>query len=125
MARRKSVVNPAIKKVYEGVRHPDQPHAAGETIVMVNGQMLSPKASQKLYNHSPTGFSWGYCGSGPAQLALAILLDYYGNPATALRLYQKFKSAIIARFPQEKGWQLTGAEIEYFCENINALDEEE
>ena len=29
-----------------------------------------------LANHSPTGFSWGYGGSGPAQLALAILAHY-------------------------------------------------
>jgi hypothetical protein len=33
-------------------------------------------------NHSPDGFEWGYHGSGPAQLALAILLhaaeNYYG-----------------------------------------------
>ena len=26
-----------------------------------------------LRNHSPTGFAWGYGGSGPSQLALAIL----------------------------------------------------
>ncbi|HMF28341.1 MAG TPA: DUF6166 domain-containing protein, partial [Candidatus Cybelea sp.] len=28
-----------------------------------------------LYNHSPDGFEIGYGGSGPAQLALAILAD--------------------------------------------------
>jgi hypothetical protein len=26
--------------------------------------------------HSPDGFEWGYGGSGPADLALAILVDY-------------------------------------------------
>ncbi len=30
-----------------------------------------------LANHSPDGFSWGYGGSGPAQLALAILADHF------------------------------------------------
>jgi hypothetical protein len=29
-----------------------------------------------LFNHSPTGFEYGYAGSGPAQLALAILADH-------------------------------------------------
>ena len=32
-----------------------------------------------LRNHSPTGFAWGYLGSGPAQLALAILADAIAN----------------------------------------------
>src|SRR5205823_6333568 len=27
-----------------------------------------------LRNHSPTGFEWGYAGSGPAQLSLALLI---------------------------------------------------
>lgn len=31
-----------------------------------------------LFNHSPDGFEWGYGGSGPAQLALAILADFLG-----------------------------------------------
>jgi hypothetical protein len=42
--------------------------------VLVDGVKLDPKPSQKLRNHSPDGFAWGYPGSGPAQLALAILL---------------------------------------------------
>ena len=28
-----------------------------------------------IFSHSPSGFEWGYLGSGPAQLALAILCD--------------------------------------------------
>lgn len=32
-----------------------------------------------LWNHSPTGFEFGYGGSGPAQLALAILSDCCGD----------------------------------------------
>lgn len=42
--------------------------------VWVDDEPLSPKRSQKVWNHSPDGFNWGYGGSGPAQLALAILL---------------------------------------------------
>ena len=30
-----------------------------------------------IRNHSPTGFAWGYGGSGPAQLSLAILVDHF------------------------------------------------
>lgn len=35
-------------------------------------------AFQEIRNHSPDGFNWGYAGSGPAQLALAILADCLG-----------------------------------------------
>ncbi len=47
---------------------------AGE--VFLNGEILRPLKSQQILNHSPDGFAWGYSGSGPAQLALAILLEY-------------------------------------------------
>lgn len=57
---------------------------------------LDPRTD--LANHSPTGFSWGYGGSGPAQLALAILADSMGDEA-ALEHYQGFKSEVVAAQP--------------------------
>lgn len=33
--------------------------------------------------HSPDGFEWGYGGSGPADLALAILCDHFGYTGDA------------------------------------------
>lgn len=68
--------------------------------VFIDGKELLPDASQRIYNHSPDGFSWGYEGSGPAQLALALLLYYmpkYGCPPS---VYQSFKSDVIAGLPQ-------------------------
>ena len=59
-------------------------------------EMLDPKQSQELWNHSPDGFQWGYGGSGPAQLALAILLDITGNKELSMRLHQEFKRKVIA-----------------------------
>ena len=91
-------------------------------IVTVNGRPL-----RHIRLHSPTGFEWGYGGSGPADLALSILADYLGEqeavrrwfrplgwavqdePVT-VRLCQRFKRAVIADLPR-KGWRLTGAEI--------------
>jgi hypothetical protein len=58
-----------------------------------------------LRNHSPTGAEWGYSGSGPAQLALAILADAIGD-GPALELYQDFKSAVVSGFDREK-WELS------------------
>ncbi len=64
-----------------------------------------------LRSHSPTGFQWGYGGSGPAQLALAILADHLGDDEQARELYQDFKLQVIARLPQEQGWVLTPEQI--------------
>jgi hypothetical protein len=68
--------------------------------------------SLKLRNHSPSGFSWGYGGSGPSQLALAILLDYLGDRERALRLYQRFKLLTTARWDGDANWKLTGSQID-------------
>jgi hypothetical protein len=90
-------------KTYVGSRY------AGEAIVEVNGAPLDPRIG--LRNHSPTGFEWGYAGSGPAQLALAILADHFGNASKALSLYQEFKFAVVARLPRN-GWTLTSEQIQ-------------
>jgi hypothetical protein len=74
----------------------------------VNGRPLNPRLD--LYNHSPTGFEWGYCGSGPAQLALAILADHLGDDEQAFNLYQRFKWAVIAELPRKR-WTLTSENI--------------
>lgn len=47
-----------------------------------------------LFNHSPTGFAWGYLGSGPAQLALAILADCFDDKI-ALDYHHPFKDQVI------------------------------
>jgi hypothetical protein len=60
--------------------------------------------------HSPTGFSWGYAGSGPADLARSILWDLLGSQP-APWLYQAFKSDYVARWPQDGNWALTAEEI--------------
>ena len=54
-------------------------------------------------HHSPSGFAWGYGGSGPADLALNILLKVTGDRDTALRLHQDFKWDFIAPMPDEGG----------------------
>ncbi len=61
-----------------------------------------------LANKSPTGFSWGYGGSGPAQLALALLADAIGEKE-ALELYQDFKRDFVAVLPAE--WYASDEEI--------------
>lgn len=64
--------------------------------VWLDDQELLPGPSQKVINHSPDGFNWGYGGSGSAQLALAIMLAVTGKPDG----YQDFKWEVIATLPQ-------------------------
>lgn len=58
--------------------------------VWLNNEELFPNKSQEIYNHSPDGFNWGYEGSGPAQLALAIMLELT-TKEKAVKYYQDFK----------------------------------
>jgi len=67
--------------------------------VWMDDRELSPERSQAVVNHSPTGFAWSYGGSGPAQLALALLLELT-TQEMALLWYQDVQWAIIAKLPQ-------------------------
>jgi len=69
-------------------------------VVRLNGRVLDPARSLRVRNHSPTGFGWGYAGSGPSQLALAVLLAAHVPRARAERLYQHFKMAFIQTLPE-------------------------
>jgi hypothetical protein len=76
--------------VIKGVWHTRQ--------VWMDERELSPVPSQEVWNHSPAGFNWSYGGSGPAQLALALLLEFT-NRARAVRHHQDFKWRVIAKLP--------------------------
>jgi hypothetical protein len=79
---------------------------------------LSPLKSLRLRSHSPDGFEWGYGGSGPAQTALALVLDYTRDRTAALALYQDFKFKIVANLPDD--WEPSGDQISEAIEAIRA-----
>jgi hypothetical protein len=89
-------------KVYRGVRE------RFVVRVMVNDEPLDPRLD--LANHSPSGFEWGYPGSGPAQLALALLGDHLGDDAEALARHQAFKLKVVTVLPPD-GWVLTTTDV--------------
>ena len=74
-----------------------------------DGQELWLNERFDLYNHSPTGFAWGYGGSGPAQLSLAILADATNDDELARKYYQAFKFDIVAH--RKGNWEITEAEV--------------
>lgn len=86
--------------------------------ILPGGKRLSPRLD--AVNHSPDGFfEWGDSGSGPAQLAFAILADHTGDDKFSLKHYQVFKFEIIAGLPRE-GFTLRNYEIENFVKKIKA-----
>ena len=64
--------------------------------VWVDDVELLPGPSQAVFNHSPDGFCWGYCGSGPSQLALALMLHFTEDEELARALYIPFKFKIVS-----------------------------
>ena len=100
----------------------------GEAIVLVcdvGGYFANlPKYLNEI-NHSPDGFNWGYCGSGPAQLAYALLRffaeqELFGKEEIkedenlvkniARTYYQDFKVDVVSTLPDK--WVLKGKDIE-------------
>jgi hypothetical protein len=105
-------------KTYSGIRKDTEALVLVANMRGVKGDL---PMRQDLRNHSPTGFEWGYGGSGPAQLALAILADHFGpgGEQRALALYQEFKMRVIARLPYRGAWAITTREVE---ENVAAIE---
>lgn len=86
----------------------------GSVYVLIDGQQsgLLPLRLD-IANKSPTGFAWGYGGSGPAQLAIALIAHATGDDRKAgdARIFQRFKAAVIQNLDQLAGWTLTKEEI--------------
>jgi hypothetical protein len=63
------------RRSYTGYRLAPEKGTVSDVAVHVNGEPLA-----HVVYHSPArGFNWGYSGSGPADLALSILADYFGE----------------------------------------------
>jgi hypothetical protein len=89
-------------KVYSGRR------VGNKVEVTVDGKPLDARLG--LRDFQAGGFEWGYEGSGPSQLSLAILSDY-GDDQLALRNYREFTANIVAEFGEAE-WTLTSEDIE-------------
>jgi len=80
-----------------------------------SGREVALDKRTDLRNHSTDGFSWGGPGSGPAQLALAILADFYESDQAALECYRDFAAESVATYGEEAPFFVTGAEIVDIC----------
>ena len=102
--------------VYRGWRDPTAP-AGQECTVVVDGEHLACRYD--LLTAGSDVFEWGYGGSGPAQLAVSILADAFGD-RIATEQYESFKRDVIATLP-DHGWRLTRTEIEQIVDAAEVL----
>jgi len=75
-----------------------------------DGSITEMPAHREIVNHSPDGFEWGYNGSGPSQLAMAIVVEmlkylYNWDNVIIRRVIQPlslaFRSEVVSRFPTQ------------------------
>jgi hypothetical protein len=92
-----------VSAFYVGWREPD----GTAHVRFVDGERVRHiPLRTDLANHSPTGFEWGYQGSGPAQLAVAMLAHATGQGNLAVLLHQPFKREFVGLASRDFGWVL-------------------
>jgi hypothetical protein len=64
--------------IYRGYR-PDNPAGGRLVVIVMSGEVISPLPHR--VKHAPDGLSWGYSGSGPADLARSLLIHALGKHA--------------------------------------------
>ena len=89
-------------KTYRGTRGIDG------LVVTVDDRPLDPQYDLKRISHC--GFEWTFEGAAPAQLALAILVDHFGDGQKALALHEAYMREVIANLDND--WEITSADIE-------------
>ena len=97
--------------IYKGYRKEPE-NFASDNVILVSADNGETWANLpwglEWVNHSPTGLNWGYHGSGYAQLAFAILHDFFQRAFkySAEKAYkeienggyQEFKRAFVSRW---------------------------
>ncbi len=120
-------------KIYRG--YSDQCDATGPVSLVVYEKGQEPYKVRHMIVYSPSGMSWGYEGSGAADLALSVLADYLGEAAAipahdrydhaiagqvqetgAWLLHQEFKRDIVAPLPQGQRFTIDGATVAAWLE---------
>jgi hypothetical protein len=127
-----------MSTLYAGRRMKDRVEV---TVIIHNqGQNARKRKLRHVRFHSAVkdDLNWGYGGSGPADLALSILVDHfqehpprrgYLDPefskwtvkSRAWELHQDFKRHFIAKFPNE--WALSNTQIERWLQDIDTRKE--
>lgn len=105
------------RKSFHGIRTQE----GARVWVQTRNAMFPLPPRNDVHNHSPDGFEWGYGGSGPAQLALAICLELLeGNAPRALAVYQDVKWRFVGSLSGDV-WELDGATVLEYIGHLESL----
>lgn len=114
------LTTPILK--YKGIIG-DPEHGRQIVAVGANGAVF---AVPRVIYHSPSGISWGYAGSGPADCALTILAHHFDEQPTRddLRrglcrcwsLHQGFKRVFIEGLSINSGFEIEVEQIKQWLE---------
>lgn len=112
--------NAGDDRIYHGFC--DDAEGECQVVVIMPGAVIGHPLPLRLdlANKSPTGFAWGYNGSGPAQLALALCADALADDEAALSLFQDFKARVVGRLDQDAPWTLSAGEVRRHCREMEA-----
>ena len=128
-----------MSKIYTGKRTTET--ITVEVITHQHGNKVRKRKLRHIPFHSATkgNLNWGYGGSGPADLALAILVDYFKEHAPsegyraraecntwmvnskAWKYHQEFKWHFVSKF--EDDWELYDTQIEAWLKEQEAKNE--
>ena len=114
-------------KVYLITREGAKPKDTTAKVTVLVAEDGETKKVKPFLFHSPTGVNFGYGGSGPADLALTILVDYLDEQPNqvelrnggfwAWKLHQKFKNRFCAP-PKGLSFSIAGYEIDQFLQEV-------
>jgi len=77
-------------------------------VVTVDGVPLSERFDMQIRDEK--GFEWGYEGSAPCQLALAILMAHFDDAKRASSQVELFAVSVVANLDND--WTLTSQDID-------------
>jgi hypothetical protein len=99
-------------KTYTGYRLPGDQGTADKVIVTVHQEGQPPRPLDPRFDlrRHADDMNWGYGGSGPAQLALALAADVLGDDDAAQNLHQKLKRTLVAALPKD-GWSVNETQL--------------
>lgn len=72
-----------------------------------------------LMLHSPDGFEWGYHGSGPLDLARALVAFLMGTRVPSARIYRQVLREFVAHLEGDE-WRATDQEVWFWVNKAKA-----
>lgn len=98
------------------VSHQDDDMGHTPVFVESDGESRELSLRTDIINHSPTGFSWGYKGSGCSQLALAITAHAVESSRLAREHYIDVRDEFLVQ--SNEPFEISRSEIiEFITEN--------